>query len=82
MHTLANKSPGFTGDGISVPSRDVLHEEQLANIQYEAGYPNTRGHYTEVFSFFSCDQIAFRWQYNGNATGNTKWYDSSLSSPI
>jgi hypothetical protein len=31
------KSPGFTGDGISVPRRDVLQEEQLVNIQYEAG---------------------------------------------
>jgi len=46
----------------------------LANIEFEAGYPITRGHYTEVMYFHSCDQIAFRWQYNGNATGKTKWY--------
>jgi hypothetical protein len=64
---------GITNNGIDIPSRDVLQSEQLGNIQYEAGYPNTRGYYTQVFSFFSCDQIAFRWQYNGTATGNTKW---------
>jgi hypothetical protein len=31
-------------------------------------------------SFHSCDQIAFRWQYNGNATGKTKWYNPFLPS--
>jgi hypothetical protein len=70
---------GITNNGIDIPDRATLQNEMLANIEFEAGYPITRGHYTEVMSFHSCDQIAFRWQYNGNATGKTKWYSPSLS---
>jgi hypothetical protein len=68
---------GITNNGIDIPDRATLQNEMLANIEFEAGYPITRGHYTEVISFHSCDQIAFRWQYNGNATGKTKWYHPS-----
>ncbi len=69
---------GVVNNGIDLPDRATLLAENLGNIQFEAGYPSTRGHYTKVLAFHGCDNIAFRWQYNGNATGMTKWYVSSL----
>ncbi len=63
---------GVMNNGIDIPSRDALQHEQLVNIEFEAGYPLTRGQYANIMSFYSCDQIAFRWMYTGNATGNTK----------
>jgi hypothetical protein len=77
-HTFANQTArltyqGIVNNGIDIASRADLLHENLINIQYEAGYPNTRGHYTKVTEFHSCNHIAFRWMYNGTATGNIKW---------